>query len=324
MKRADLALYEAKRQGRAQVAVYDSGLGDAFHVRQSTLRAVDHALRAGQIVPCYQPTFCLETGALAGFEALARWQHPERGLLAPGAFREAIDDPALATRISEAVLATLVADAARLRALGLRFGRLAINVTELQLLDNGFLGRLDEWLAANAVGYGDLTIELTENILLSRRTETIRQRLETLSARGAQIAFDDFGTGFASLTHLREFRIDRLKIDTSFVRTLTTDSSSAAIVAGLVYMAHKLGIEVVAEGIEDGATERCVREMGCDVGQGWHYARPLPLDGVVAFIRALPPHREAAPRADRALARVLPLAVAGGAPGVTAGAAPLR
>lgn len=291
LRRADMALAHA-RQGnaRGRAALYTNGLGDASSKRSSVLKMADAALRDDRIVAFYQQKRSLSTGEICGFEALARLKHPSRGVLAPGQFLAAFDDMLTATRISEAVLTQAAADAARLRDLGLLHGRIAVNITERQLLDPTFCDRLDALVSAHDLRHDMFVLEMTENTLLSRSVETIQDRLTALSERGVVMSFDDFGTGWASLTHLRVFSIDQLKIDRSFVRPLLTDESCRAITQSMLQMATALGIETVAEGVEDAETAELLAAMGCDKVQGFYYAKPAPFEDAVAQLRAQQAH----------------------------------
>lgn len=290
LKNADLAVYEAKRRGRACAVPYISSLGDSADHRVQTLHQIDYALNRSEIVPAYQPKIQLDTGRLIGFEALARWRHPERGLLPPGAFHEALDHPLYGARISEAVLGQALLDMKRMEERGVWIDRVAVNVTESQLIDGDFMGRLSDLCAKAEIAPERIEIELTERILLARRSEGIKALLEKLREGNVTVAFDDFGTGYASLTHLRDFAIDVIKIDRSFVMDLVTADAARAIASSVIAMAEKLKLAVVAEGVEDEATEQILLEMGCKIGQGYAYSKPVLFDEALAFAEA---HAEA-------------------------------
>lgn len=276
LKSADLALYDAKRAGRNRAICYRDDLGDEYENRERVLIEVDRALKLEQFEPHYQLKLALSTGCLAGFEALARWRHPERGVLSPGAFAEALDDVRLSTRISEFILHRAVEDASRLRKMGLRFGRIGINITEKQIADPGFADRLEEVAATAGVECSDFDIEITEDVLLARNVNDIRATLRKLQALNVTLSLDDFGTGYASLTHLRAFPIDQIKIDKSFILDIESNRESRIITNAVIRMAHDLQLSIIAEGVETAAAEAILRDMGCDLAQGFYYSRPVP------------------------------------------------
>lgn len=294
LKQADLALYESKRRGRAQATQYNAGLGEAFAKRMSLFQQVEQGLINGEFEPFYQPQFDVKTRNLFGFEALARWRRGGEAL-SPGAFWEALEDPELGTRISDSILARALADAGSWRRQGFEFKQMAVNVTDRQLLDEGFEERIDELLAENGLAPQDLTLELTERILMSRHADTLRARLNSFSKKGVSIAFDDFGTGFASLSHLRDFKIHQLKLDRSFIAGLDGDRDAFAIVMSVVMMAKALRIQTVGEGVESFRTHCILRNLGCCVAQGFHYARPVAEDEAVLYCETSAEHRKSPP-----------------------------
>lgn len=243
---------------------------DATRAGPDELRA---AIGAGQFVAAYQPIVDLRTGRTVGAEALARWRSPERGYLSPNGFAAAFDDPELETAISDAVLDQAIWEAARLRSLGAA-RRTAVNATLEQLLRADFSESVLRDLAAAGAAPPDLTIEVTERIPLSTHREAIAACLRALRDAGVSVAFDDFGTGFATLMHLKDFPLDAIKIDRMFVGDLARRSADRAVVRGVIAMAHELDISVTAEGVEDAETADTLREMGCDRAQGLFYGAP--------------------------------------------------
>ncbi len=286
LRSADIALYESKKQGRGCAVRFTNAMGSAFERRRTVREMVDQALRENRLRPAYQVQRRLSDGSIAGFEALARIDCPEQGELTPGRFWEAIEDPQFANRISSAMFERVAADAGKLRLMGLDFGRIAVNLSELQLLDEGLPERLDDMFHRHGVWSGDFTLELTENILLSRRGDAVVSQIDRLAARGLRIALDDFGTGFASLTHLRNFTIHELKLDRSFVAELNSDPSAVEIIRAVIAMAKGLKIETVAEGVENLEIEALLRGFGCDIVQGFFYGRAAPFDQMVALLCA--------------------------------------
>ncbi len=294
-KRADQALFEAKRKGRAQAILYNPMLGKRFEERSTVLSAIEFALASGQIIPYYQPKICLETGLISGFEALARWRRSDGEVVGPGRFLQALEDPVYSARISDQVLDIAMADAERLLASGLDFKSIAVNVTEFQLTDDAFVDRLLSGLKRHGLDPAHIELELTEGILLSRYPKRIETRLQQLSSLDIKLAFDDFGTGFASLTHLHRYPIDTLKLDMSFIKVLETDRIARSIVGALAHMASNLGMTIVAEGVETEGAARILKDMGCDLAQGFLYSPAAPIDEVAAMLSpkrlAEPPSR---------------------------------
>ena len=286
LKCADVALYEAKRLGRNRMVRYQPSLGASHVKRREELTRLAAALDEGRVAPAYQMQRRLSDGRLCGFEALARVHDPERGLLTPGAFPTAFQDRACVNRISNTILEQVAADAAKVRALGLDFGRISVNVAELQLLDEDFEERLDDLVMRRQLSHEDFVLELTETILLSAAADRVKERLARLQRRGVAVAFDDFGTGYASLTHLRAMPIDQLKIDRSFVGSLLTDQTCRTITKSIVEMASMLGIETVAEGVETIEVAETLRGFNCDLVQGFLYSKPVLFDAMLEQLRA--------------------------------------
>ncbi len=286
LKRSDLAAYEAKNGGGDHCRGYDDAMGVASRERAETLRGVDRALAADEFEPFYQPKLSLVDGAVAGAEALARWRRPDGAVISPGGFRHALDDARASSRISARMFERALADIGRLTATGVDCGRIAVNVSEVQMTDPEFPNWFAALRGACGVRPDQLEIEITERCLLSRGAETVRSNLAAVRAQGVRAAFDDFGTGYASMTHLLEFEIDVIKIDMSFVRRLTTDPAARGITGAIVQLARSLELEVVAEGVETREEEEILAGMGCHVVQGFYYAKPLAYPDFVAFMDA--------------------------------------
>jgi EAL domain-containing protein (putative c-di-GMP-specific phosphodiesterase class I) len=266
-------MYEAKR-GRTGHAVYTSD--DDHHSRERLELAGEmrRALAEDELALFYQPAADLGTGDLIGVEALVRWRHPERGLLAPGAFLPAIEHTALMRELSRRVLAMAICQAGAWFRLD-RPWRVAVNLSATDLLDSSLVDDVAALLRRYGTPARRVTLEVTESILI---TDPVRamEVLGDLRGLGVSVALDDFGTGWSSLTHLQRMPVDEIKIDRSFVAAMATDTSSAAIVSSTVDLAHALGLRVVAEGIEDEATWTRLRAVGCDAAQGYHLSKPLP------------------------------------------------
>ena len=286
LRRADIALSEAKRRGRGCAVVYEDDLEKEWKRRRAVLSSVDAAIAEGRLRPAYQPKVDLVSGEVHEFEALARIVDRDGQLLGPGSFAAALEEPLYATKISDTVLATAIHDAGALRERGIAFDRVAVNVTEFQLMDDLFVEKIQNLLAAANLSPQNLGLEITENILLSKHSEQMKRQLDALSEIGVEISFDDFGTGFASLTHLLQYKVDRIKIDKSFIIGIETDQRAFVIVKAIAEMARELRIDVVAEGVETAGAAAIVRGMGCRFAQGFHYAKPLPFQALAEMLAA--------------------------------------
>ncbi|MGH1588731.1 putative bifunctional diguanylate cyclase/phosphodiesterase [Methylobacterium phyllosphaerae] len=243
--------------------------------RRRIAAEVRAALAAGQIVPYYQPKVCITTGQIVGFEALARWCHPKKGLLTPGYFGSVFEDPELSTAIGDTILETAAADMRAWNEQGLSFGRVAVNFASAEFRKPDLAGLILDILSRFGIPAPQFEVEITETVFLGHGAETLPATLARLHASGISIALDDFGTGFASLTHLKQFPVNHIKVDRSFVRDLDWDADSAAIVAAVIGLGRNLGMTVTAEGVETVRQAQHLAAMGCDYAQGYLYAKPM-------------------------------------------------
>jgi diguanylate cyclase len=273
LRHSDVAMYEAKR-GRTGHAVYASEGDHHSRDRLELAGEMRHALANDELTLHYQPVADLVTGKLLGVEALVRWRHPERGLLAPGAFLPAIEHTELMRELSRRVLAMAICQAGAWFRLDFPW-RISANLSATDLLDRSLVDDVSSLLRRYGTPARRLTLEVTESVLMTDPARAM-QVLAELRGIGVQLALDDFGTGWSSLTHLQRMPVHEIKIDRSFVAAMATEANSAAIVSSTVDLAHALGLRVVAEGIEDEATWRRLRAVGCDAAQGYHLSRPLP------------------------------------------------
>lgn len=234
------------------------------------------AAREDRIVPYYQPKVSLHDNAICGFEALLRWRHPTLGLQAPGTIAAAFEDLDLATSISERMLTQIVGDMRRWLDDGVEFGRIAVNLSPAEFRHESLVSRVLERLYRAGIATSRIELEVTETVFLGRGADSVAQALNAFSREGVKIALDDFGTGYASLTHLKAFPVDVIKIDRSFVSSLDTSPNDAAIVDAVVGLGHKLGMEVVAEGVETEIQAKYLLDRGCHYGQGYLFGRAGP------------------------------------------------
>ncbi|MGO4739346.1 putative bifunctional diguanylate cyclase/phosphodiesterase [Bosea sp. 2KB_26] len=280
MKDADLALYRAKALGRNMAVVYDSGMRDAMNARVAICRELAEALAQDRLLPFYQPQVSLVTGAIDGLEALARWRHPERGIVPAAAFVHGLEDPETASAIGDVILRKAIADLSNWLATGITVPRVWVNIAPAVFRDPLFSEKLLAQLAAAGVPTSCFGVEVTETVLLARTAGDAERALKTLRENGVCVALDDFGTGYASLTHLRRFPVDVIKIDRGFVRHLDEGGEDAAIVRAIINLAADLKLDLIAEGVETRKQEAFLRQCGCNFAQGYRYSRPVPANRV--------------------------------------------
>jgi EAL domain-containing protein (putative c-di-GMP-specific phosphodiesterase class I) len=251
--------------------------------------ALEHRLRGalerGEFVLYYQPQIHRCGQRIVGVEALLRWQDPERGLVAPGEFLPMLESTGLILRVGEWVLRQAAEDCRRWRHFDLPPVRVAINVSTAELSEPGLAARFLHLAAApNGAGV-DLDLEITEGELL-QDSASVTEALQQLRAEGVRVAIDDFGTGFSSLSRLSELPIDILKIDCSFVRRLTPDRASHAIVSTIIALARSYDLDTVAEGVETSAQLEILAALGCEVSQGYLHSPAVPAEKIEALLRA--------------------------------------
>jgi EAL domain-containing protein (putative c-di-GMP-specific phosphodiesterase class I) len=276
VRSADLAMYVAKTSGKNQIARYDAGVDEAVRKRDQLRADLRHAIPRGELHVCYQPVISGDGNQLVGLEALARWVHPTRGLVPPTEFiplaEESGDIHALGIWVLQTATAQLAAWRQTIR--GCNALQLAVNVSPLQLDDEDFVAVVTGILNATGFPATQLTLEITETMLVLDRGQS-SNRLNALRERGVRIAIDDFGTGYSSLSYLAELPADIVKIDRSFVIDLHPKSGSRVLVKSIIDLAQSLGLDVVAEGVEETGQAVILHELGCPKLQGFLYSRPL-------------------------------------------------
>lgn len=272
---ADLALYAAKSE-RGNAVIFDEATLATQLERNEMAAALACAAERNEFIVHYQPKVDLRTGDHLGFEALVRWKHPELGLLAPGAFLPLMEDPRLIGGMTRAVARGVCRDLRAWKEAGLSPGPVAINLPEALLINENGFDILASAIREHDLDWRDLTIEVTEDVFLNRYAERILAAMTRFRKQGVAIALDDFGTGFASLLHLRDFPFDELKIDRGFVADIGLDNRSEQIILAMVDLSRNLGKRCVVEGIETEAQREFLLESGCDIGQGYLFAKPMP------------------------------------------------
>ena len=282
---ADLALYQAKSAGRRAYRFFLPVLRAQAQARRSLDLELRRAYTENELELYFQPQVRLADGAVVGAEALMRWRHPVAGVLAPGTFIDTLAASAIAPEVGRWIIHTACSKTADWRAQGLHLGRIAINLFPSQLGDEALLHDLNEALRETGLPAEALELEITENVALDFGDAAVLRKIHD---RGIKIAFDDFGTGYASLSYLTRFPLSRIKVDRSFIGKITDDAGDAAIVRSLIAMAHNLGLEVIAEGVETTAQAAFLLNQKCEEAQGYLYSKPLPAAEFEAFLRSHP------------------------------------
>ncbi|MBV8691109.1 MAG: EAL domain-containing protein [Actinobacteria bacterium] len=285
LRNADVAMYTAKENGRGHHAIFEAGMHVAVVDRLELERDLFRAADNNELVLNYQPLIALNTGRLAGVEALVRWDHPERGLLQPGQFIEAAESTGAIVPIGAWVLREACHQARRWRdrLRGQPF-TMSVNVSARQLFQADIVATVQQALTESGLEPKCLILELTESVMTEDTTATI-SRLGALKALGVQLAIDDFGTGYSSLSSLRHLPFDILKIDKLFIDGITGTPAESSFARAILKLARTLDLETVAEGVEDPAQVESLRELHCELGQGFHFARPLGVDGIDALLQ---------------------------------------
>jgi EAL domain-containing protein (putative c-di-GMP-specific phosphodiesterase class I)/ActR/RegA family two-component response regulator len=271
---ADVAMYQAKQEGRARVAEFNELLRTEIQHRAQLEAHLHQAIANKEFMVYFQPTVSLDTRELVGFEALLRWQHPERGIVMPDEFIPVAEEIGLIIPLGAWVMEEACRQLRTWQDAGAPHLTMAINLSVRQLTAPGLVGEVSAIFKRTGVSAEDICLEVTESELMHDAEKSV-SCLEGLRALGVKLAIDDFGTGYSSLSYLRRFPVDFLKIDRSFVAHLGSESEATAIVTAVVHLAHSLNLKTVAEGVETPDQEMQLKLLGCDVGQGFYWSRPL-------------------------------------------------
>ena len=290
LRDAHTATYRAKANGRDRVEVFDASMRTRLIERRGVENDLRRAIEHDEIVVYYQPIVSLAGGTMDGVEALARWDHPERGLLGPREFISVAEETGLIVPLGRKVLGYACRDAARWNARENGDGprHVSVNLSALQIAETSIVDDLTEIVARWSLPPGQLGLEITETVVLDDN-RTHLDRLEAFRAAGIRIILDDFGTGYSSLSYLRKLPLDVLKLDRSFVRGIGDDPGATAIVAAVTRMADTLALSVVAEGVETLSELRTLEAIGCQLVQGYFFARPMRLAKLERLLDTPPP-----------------------------------
>ena len=283
IKHADLALYHAKEKERGSWSVFEQFMEDDMHARREMEIDLRRAIQNDELRVHFQPLVCAKTHKMTSCETLLRWQHPERGLIMPGAFIEYAEDCGLITRMGEWVIKAAFENAARLPS----SVKVGINISPVQILSASLMTTVFNAVAENKVDPRRIELEITESVLMSN-TEFTLQRLHRLREMGFRIALDDFGTGYSSLSYLHSFPFDKIKIDKCFVSDLESNEDSRKITIATLGLAKSLGLWCTAEGVETLFQAEFLRDHGCDELQGYYFSKPKPVEELTSFVDVAP------------------------------------
>ena len=275
IRKADLALYQAKNLGRGTFQLYDEEMHSVVRRAREIETELRGALARNELVLHYQPQLDIAGSKVTGAEALVRWRHPDRGLLAPAEFIDVAEASGLIVQIGDWVLGEACAQSRRWSAAGLPALRIAVNISARQFRSDDLVETVRRVLNDTGVEPGLIELEITESMIMHDIEQT-SERLARLTDLGLEIAIDDFGTGYSSLAYLKQFPVQRLKIDKSFVAMLEAESDDAAIVEAIIRLGHSLRLKITAEGVETSQQLATLRALGCDEVQGYYFAKPMP------------------------------------------------
>ncbi len=284
-KAADRALYAAKHSGKSKLCVYsDENDTVVMPVQRSFRHQFYDAIQTCALVPYYQPKWSLAEHGLLGFEALARWKTPDGRTLSPASFEKALNDPWLAQALAEHMVREVASDyQAAVNTVNLQ-PRMGINATAYELANPQFCRFLLDTLELHNVPLASFTVEVTENVMLGCEESEVFRSIHTLREAGVQIAFDDFGTGYGSLSHLATWPIDRIKFDRSMLVSALASERAMTVLKGMISTCKQLNLTVIIEGIETAQQAHLMATLGADVGQGYHYAKPFSRDQLQTYL----------------------------------------
>ncbi|WP_159078974.1 putative bifunctional diguanylate cyclase/phosphodiesterase [Orrella marina] len=284
LQQADIAMYKAKQQGRDTYAVYAEDLNESLSMRVTLRNELQEAIRQEQLHLNYQPQVD-QAGRICGIEALVRWRHPVKGFISPAEFIPVAEETGQIIQLGRWVTTQTCRDAKQLLDIGLLTSRVAVNLSTLQFHRPGFVASLLDILKQTDLPPTYLELELTESILM-RNSETAIGLLHILRDKGISASIDDFGTGYSSFSYLKDLPVESVKIDKTFVDNVTTDRKDAAVCKGIITMAREMGMKVIAEGVETREQFELLKGFGCDMFQGYYFARPMSFEKLVDWMKS--------------------------------------
>lgn len=285
LRDADTAMYQAKAAGKGRYAIFNQTMHK--HVVQRLQRKNDlrRAIERQELILYYQPIICLQTGQLQGFEALVRWNHPEDGLIMPGEFIAIAEETGLIVPMGDWILREACEQIVKLQHHfpHLPHLQISVNISSRQLHDQRLMETLDQILVDTQIDPQHLKLEITESLLMDNLALATEVLVE-FRRRQIQISLDDFGTGYSSLSYLHRFPINTLKVDRSFIMSMEPNDENSAIVRTILTLAHTLGLDVIAEGIETESQLTQLRWLGCELGQGYYFSPPIAPSKLIEFL----------------------------------------
>jgi len=283
-READMAMYHSKNQGRDNFSFYDNAMNKRAEESRQLLSDIRTAINEQQFELYFQAKTDLNSNAIIGAEALIRWHHPTRGLLLPMEFIPAAESSGIIVDISEWVVVEACRHCKSWQSLGLGPLSVAVNISPVQFKRGKLLELIDQALRHSKLDAGILELEITESLLMDDSTE-VSETFSKLRNTGVELAIDDFGTGYSNLGYLKKFDVGVLKIDGSFVKNLLSNPEDKAIVQAIIQIAVSLNLKTIAEGVETLDVAQALQEMGCDMGQGYLWSKPLTAEEFYSFIQ---------------------------------------
>jgi EAL domain-containing protein (putative c-di-GMP-specific phosphodiesterase class I) len=287
LQNAEQAMYAAKQEGRNRYSFYAPYMQEVAQSRMRVSNDLRVALgRPDSFSLVYQPIVDLATGVIRKAEALIRWHHPVHGITSPAEFIPIAEETEMILEIGEWVFHEAADQVARWRKIHHELFQVSINVSPVQFHKSGIMNNWHEYLHMLALPGNSMVVEITEGLLL-QESDRVRKQIREFQKKGIEVSLDDFGTGYSSLSYLKKFNIDNIKIDQSFVRNLAPESDDMVLCEAMIAMAHKLGIKVIAEGIETQVQRDLLIRAGCDYGQGYFFSRPVAAEEFDQFLCSL-------------------------------------
>ncbi|MFQ5439204.1 MAG: putative bifunctional diguanylate cyclase/phosphodiesterase [Paracoccaceae bacterium] len=284
LESAGIALELARREGPGQTRSFSPKMAKRVREVRSLSAGLEAALDNGQIRPWFQPQICTDTGKIAGFEALARWEHPENGVVLPDVFLNVVENAGQSERLGEVVLYHALTALRAWDRAGLRIPSVGVNFSSTELQNPKLVEKIKWEVDRFDINPARISIEVLENVVSEHEDDVISRNIRGLSAQGFGIDLDDFGVGHAAIANIRRFAVNRIKIDRSFVTRIDTDSEQQVIASAILRMAESLGLETLAEGVETVGEYSLLAQLGCRYIQGFGVARPMPFEATIPWL----------------------------------------